>query len=36
MGNDRRVIARDGWIRTDALHQHVTGILSTVEKAIKS
>ena len=31
---ESEVTARDGWIRTDALHQHLTGILSTVEKAI--
>jgi len=31
---ESEVIARAGWIRTDALHQHLTGILSSVEKAI--
>jgi hypothetical protein len=31
---ESEVAMRGGWIRTDALHQHLTGILSTVEKSI--
>ena len=31
---ESEVLSRDGWIRTDALHQHLTGVLITVEKAI--
>ncbi|HEX2825808.1 MAG TPA: hypothetical protein VHP37_05640 [Burkholderiales bacterium] len=31
---ESEVTARGGWIRTDALHQHLSAILRTVQKAI--